>query len=176
MWVGFCLKTGKCLFVGDSFWSQKKEHRFLYKTVVGTFKIALDLRDQHIFMWQSQEIFIVFNMLTLYHFLLKVLWLKMQHFHTKLPCQKLMLRQIEWGENLNLNSVYESSTESLFYIPATKMPIFILFISTWVLFECVFSMWVPLNADRYVRYQLQYLNILSKCQNNHTSCKEEAHT
>ena len=80
------------------------------------------------------------------------------------------------GENLNLNSVYESSTESLFYIPATKMPIFILFISTWVLFECVFSMWVPLNADRYVRYQLQYLNILSKCQNNHTSCKEEAHT
>ena len=30
-------------------------------------------------------------------FLLKVLALKTQYFHAKLPCQKPMLRQIEWG-------------------------------------------------------------------------------
>ena len=30
-------------------------------------------------------------------FKLQVLRLKMQHFHTKLPCQKPILRQIEWG-------------------------------------------------------------------------------
>ena len=28
---------------------------------------------------------------------MEVLGLKMPHFHTKLPCQKLMLRQIELG-------------------------------------------------------------------------------
>ena len=30
-------------------------------------------------------------------FQLKVQGLKTQHFHTKLSCQKLMLRQMEWG-------------------------------------------------------------------------------
>ena len=29
-------------------------------------------------------------------FKLKVLGMKTQHFYTKLPCQKPMLRQIEW--------------------------------------------------------------------------------
>ena len=28
---------------------------------------------------------------------MKILGLKTQHFHKKLPCQRPMLRQIEWG-------------------------------------------------------------------------------
>ena len=28
---------------------------------------------------------------------MQVLRLKAQHFHTKVPCQKLIFRQIEWG-------------------------------------------------------------------------------
>ena len=32
-----------------------------------------------------------------YRFWLNVLKLKTQHFHTKIPCQKSMLRQTEWG-------------------------------------------------------------------------------
>lgn len=32
-----------------------------------------------------------------YRFWLNVLKLKTQHFHTKMPCQKSMLRQTEWG-------------------------------------------------------------------------------
>ena len=35
-------------------------------------------------------------------FYLKVLRLKTQHFHTKLLCQKQMLRQIKWGEQNGL--------------------------------------------------------------------------
>ena len=38
---------------------------FLYKTVLGIFKIALHLRDRHVFAWQSLGISNVFNTLTL---------------------------------------------------------------------------------------------------------------
>ena len=65
--------------------------------VFGIFKINLS-RDWRVFMWESLEILDVFNILTLkkifwktkaffkkqgYRFLLKVLRLKTQHFHTK---------------------------------------------------------------------------------------------
>ena len=48
-----------------SFSRQQKDHRFFLKTVLGNFKIALRLRDRYIFMWQSLEIFNIFNTLTL---------------------------------------------------------------------------------------------------------------
>ena len=72
--------------------------------------VALSFRDHHVFMRQLVEISNVFNTLTLkqifwktktffkkleYCFL-KTLRLKTYHFHTKLPYQKPMLRQIKW--------------------------------------------------------------------------------
>ena len=33
------------------------EHGFFWKKVLGIFKIALGLRDRHVFMWQRLEIF-----------------------------------------------------------------------------------------------------------------------
>ena len=81
--------------------------------VLGIFKIALRLRHRHVFLWQSLETLNDFITSTLkqifwktkpffkkleYRFLLEnILPLKTQHFHTKLLCQKLMLRQIKWG-------------------------------------------------------------------------------
>ena len=67
--------------------------------VPGITKIALCLRDQHVFIWQSLEILKVFNTLTLKEISLKMkaLRLKTQHFYRKLPCQKPMLKQIERG-------------------------------------------------------------------------------
>ena len=58
-----------------------------------------------------------------YHFLVentkitKIRRLKMQHFHTKLPCEKPMLRLIEWGVQ------NEPIAKSGFYIlAATGLP------------------------------------------------------
>ena len=65
IWVGFCLNTGKHCSLEVSFKSQQKEYRFFYKTVLGIFKIALRLRDRHVFMWKSVKILNVFNILTL---------------------------------------------------------------------------------------------------------------
>ena len=81
--------------------------------VLEIFKIALHFRDPHIFMWQSKEILNVFNTLILkqnfwktktffkkveYQFLVESTKIKnkMHRCHSKLPCQKQMLRQIEW--------------------------------------------------------------------------------
>ena len=64
--------------------------------VLEIFKIAARLRDWHVFMWQSLEILNVFYTGVSGVFQLEVLKLKTQHVHTKLPCQKPMLRQIEW--------------------------------------------------------------------------------
>ena len=49
---------------------------------------------------QLLEILNIFNTLKYhleYHFLVEVVSLKTQHFHTNLPCQKPVLREIEWG-------------------------------------------------------------------------------
>ena len=74
-------------------------------------ELALRLRDRHVFMWQSMKVLNVFNTLTLikifwktktffkkleYCFLVEPLRLKTHHSHSKLLCQKPMLRQIEW--------------------------------------------------------------------------------
>ena len=80
--------------------------------ILGIFKIALCLRDQHAFMWQSLGILTYFNAWTLkqilwkkkiffknlkYRFVVQSSKIKTQHFYTKPPCQKPMFRQIEWG-------------------------------------------------------------------------------
>ena len=102
MWVGFCLNTRKRLIVEISYYGYQKEYRPLYKIVLAIFTIALCVKDQHIFIWQSLEIlknfsWSFFKNNWIIAFYLKVLRLKTQHFHIKLPCQKLMLRGIEWG-------------------------------------------------------------------------------
>ena len=43
-----------------SFYSQQKELRFLYKTVLGIFNAVLRLRDWYVFIKQSLEILNVF--------------------------------------------------------------------------------------------------------------------
>ena len=66
IWVSFCLNTGKGCFLEVSFSSQQKErHRFFYKTVLGIFKIALRLKDRHVFMWRLVKISNIFSALTL---------------------------------------------------------------------------------------------------------------
>ena len=61
------------------------------------------MRDRHVFMWQSVKILNVFDTLNLIQvfwktetFFKKPLRLKAYHFHSKLLCEKPMLRQIEW--------------------------------------------------------------------------------
>ena len=63
-WVGVCLNIRKGFFLEFSFQNQQKEHRFFY-TILRIFKIALHLRDRHVFMWQSVKVSNVFNTLTL---------------------------------------------------------------------------------------------------------------
>ena len=98
-----------------------------------------------------------------YGFLVEILRLKTHHFHTKLSCQKPMLRQIEWGVQnrlltkngvlpvttlffrkfcLNLRTSYE---ELIWCTNTTQMAIFMLFESVGVLFEGAFSLWVSLS-------------------------------
>ena len=81
--------------------------------VLGFFKIALRFRVRHVFMRQSLKILNMFNTFKQFYekrnenffqdtgvlaFYLKASRLKTQDFHTKLLCQKQMLRQIKWGE------------------------------------------------------------------------------
>ena len=53
--------------------------------VLGIFKIALRLRDRHVFMWQSVKASNVFNTLTL-----KQIFLKTKTFSKKLVCHCLV--------------------------------------------------------------------------------------
>ena len=85
MWIGFCLNTGKRLFVEVSFSGHQKDYRFLWKIVPGIFKISFCLRDQHVFTWQSLKILNVFITLTLK----QVLW-KTKHFFRKLESRFLL--------------------------------------------------------------------------------------
>ena len=71
IWVGFCLNTGKGFFWEISFYSQQKEDRAFWKTVLVIFKIALHLRDRDVFRWQSAAILNVFNSSTLKQIFLK---------------------------------------------------------------------------------------------------------
>ena len=79
IWVGVCLNTGKGFFSEISFYSQQKEHRAFWKTVLGIFKIALHLRDRDVFRWQSAAILNFFNSSTL-----KQIFWKMKTFFKNL--------------------------------------------------------------------------------------------
>ena len=62
--------------------------------VLGIFKMAHSLREKTRFnLLKKQELFLK-TWSTVSQF--RVLCMKEQCFHTKLPCQKSMLRQIEW--------------------------------------------------------------------------------
>ena len=103
IWVVFYLNTGEPFFSVVSFYSQQKKRRLFWKMVLGIFKIVLCLRDWHIFMWQSAEIFERFQCFNSetdflknknffkkveYHFLVES---TKHHFHTKLSYQRPML-------------------------------------------------------------------------------------
>ena len=85
--------------------------------------------------------------------------MKTHHFHTKLPYQKPMLRQIDWwGQNGPITKKRILSVITLFVwififslkpliknwsdVPTTQMSVFLLFVSAAVLFDGAFSLWV----------------------------------
>ena len=94
---------------------------------------------------------------------MKALRLKTHHFHTKLPYQRPMLRQIKWwlqNEPVKKNGVLPAST-SFFWkfcssirtsiktwlvVPANQMPLFVLFVSAGVSFDG--ALWVSLNLNQ----------------------------
>ena len=96
---------------------------------------------------------------------LKVLQLKKNDFHSKVPRQKLMLRQNErrvQNGPVKSNGVLPLATLFLWKInfsiwtcwlnlPTSQISINILFVSAWVLFECVFSMWVSFIKLLYTK-------------------------
>ena len=100
----------------------------------------------------------------------------MYYFHTKVPYQKPILRQIEWWvqngfltdkgvlpvTNLlfwKFNLVQEPLIENWFDVPPTQMPISVLFVDAGVLFGGAFSLWVSL---RKYRPKIQSLKTLRK--------------
>ena len=76
IWVGFCFNTGKQFFLEVFLKPTEKT-----ETLLEIFKTALRLRDQHVLMWQSLEILIVFYTLTSK----KIFW-KTKTFSKKLEC------------------------------------------------------------------------------------------
>ena len=95
---------------------------------------------------------------------MKAIRLKTHHFHSKLSHQKSILRQTEWwvwngpvskNEVLLVTTLFiwkfcfslrASNKESWFDVPATQMPIFIVFVSARVLFDSVFFLWTMIKG------------------------------
>ena len=101
-----CLNIGKRFLWG---FALKLTKSVLLKSRTRGFKMALLLRGRHALMWQSLTILNIFNALILQQifwktktffkfwstvFQLKELRLKTKHFHTKLLCQKPILRHV----------------------------------------------------------------------------------
>ena len=63
--LGFWPNTEKRLFAKTSNKNHSKEHRMLYKTVLGFFDIVLQLRDRHNFMLKDEKIMTIFSTKTL---------------------------------------------------------------------------------------------------------------
>ena len=79
IWVGFCLNTRK-RFALEVFVLKPRERAWiLLKTILGIYKIALRLRDGHVFMWQPLGILNVFTTLCL-----KLIFWKTKTFFEKL--------------------------------------------------------------------------------------------
>ena len=72
-----------------------------------------------------------------YDFLVQGAMNESAHFQTKLPCQKPILRQTEWG--VRNGAIIKLPIAQNIYIHT-----FILHIHTAVLFEGVFSLWVSI--------------------------------
>ena len=83
-------------------------------------------------------------------------------FHTKLFCQKPMLKQTEWGVQKKFITKNRVCQLLLYFfwkfcfslrisykvlIVTTQMPIFILLVSAAISFEGTFSLWVSLNKS-----------------------------
>ena len=76
----------------------------------------------------------------------------MHHFHTKLPDQKLMLRQIEcWVQN---EPITKNRTDLMYQWP--KCPVFVFFTRAEVLFDGSFSLWVSLKYEKGDRRDGEY--------------------
>ena len=113
IWVGFCLNTVTTTDNFESFqyfkviyqihetWKVGSFSNFYHKIWVGFCLNTVTTTDnfesfqyfnfQKIF-WKTNTFFKKLE----YRFLVKKIRLKTQHFHTKLSCQKAMLRQIDW--------------------------------------------------------------------------------
>ena len=76
IWVGFCLDIQNA-FLRVLILKPTERAKILLKMVLGIFKIALRLRDRHVFMWQS--VLNVFNTLIL----IQIFW-KTKAFFKKL--------------------------------------------------------------------------------------------
>ena len=120
----------------------------------------------YVFMWQSLEVLNVFNTLTLKQisgkrkafpknwstvFKLKPLRLKTHHFHTKMLCQKPMLRQTEW----RLQN--EPTTKNGVLPVTTSQQTFILMKTSWRRIEDVICLCLQkmssrrLDQDEHIR-------------------------
>ena len=125
-------------------------------------------------MWQSLEILNVFKTLTLKQisekrkpiskkrstvFLSRVLRLKMQHFHTKLLCQKSNVKTNKMGSTKWTYYKYRvlPATTLFFNVPTTQMSIFILSVRAGVLFDGACSLLSILN----VKWKLVCLKTLT---------------
>ena len=113
----------------------------------------------HVFMWQSLEVLNVFNTLTLKQisgkrkafpknwstvFKFKPLRLKAHHFHTKMLCQKPMLRQTEW----RLQN--EPTTKNGVLPVTTSQQTFILMKTSWRRIEDVFCLCLQKTSSRHL--------------------------
>ena len=82
-----------------SSWRRLEEVLWRRMTKVNAYVLIMKTPSEDKDVWRLQDVFKtyssdVFMWCTIYK--LKVLLLKKKHFHTKLPCQKPMLKQIKW--------------------------------------------------------------------------------
>ena len=89
IWVSFCLSTEKRFVLEDILRSRERAW-ILVKTVLGIFKVALHLRDRHVFMWRPLEILDVFT----------TLYLKLSFWKTKTFFKKLKYHFLVWSTNI----------------------------------------------------------------------------
>ena len=112
-----------------SSWRRLEEVLWRRMTKVNAYVLIMKMPSEDKDVWRLQDVFKtyssdVFMWCTIYK--LKVLLLKKKHFHTKLPCQKPMLKQIKWKVQNERNKersfatnyfVFQIFNKSLLQIP-----------------------------------------------------------
>ena len=112
-----------------SSWRRLEEVLWRRMTKVNAYVLIMKTPSEDKDVWRLQDVFKtyssdVFMWCTIYK--LKVLLLKKKHFHTKLPCQKPMLKQIKWKVQNEWNKersfatnyfVFQIFNKSLLQIP-----------------------------------------------------------